>query len=147
MEQPSRAFHPAAAFTQTFSRLTLTLFVLRILADYSDRSFSFNDLAFFADRFYRWSYFHWKSSFRNYRSSSDNTTLFVRLFSAFILHGSFRLNLQFRTHLYKEYARSDYIVALRSGNCKHFFNFFSQKICHETGTISCSRNKLATVIS
>ena len=37
-----------------------------ILTDYSDRSFSFNDLAFFADRLYRWSYFHWKSSFRKF---------------------------------------------------------------------------------
>ena len=37
-----------------------------IFTDYSDRSFSFDDLAFFADRLYRWSYFHWKSSFRKF---------------------------------------------------------------------------------
>ena len=30
----------------------LTLFVLRILTDYSDASFSFNDLAFFTNWFY-----------------------------------------------------------------------------------------------
>ena len=39
---------------QTLNRQsTLTLFVFWILTDYSDRSFSFNDLAFFADRLYR----------------------------------------------------------------------------------------------
>jgi len=30
----------------------LSLFVFRIFADYSDTAFSFNDLAFFANRFY-----------------------------------------------------------------------------------------------
>jgi len=34
------------------SELTLTLFVFRILTDYSDASFSFNDLAFFTNWFY-----------------------------------------------------------------------------------------------
>ena len=33
-------------------KLTLTLFVFRILTDYSDASFSFNDLAFFTNWFY-----------------------------------------------------------------------------------------------
>ncbi len=32
--------------------LSLSLFVLRVLTDYSDGSLSFNDLAFFANRFY-----------------------------------------------------------------------------------------------
>ena len=36
----------------------LSLFVFWILADYSDTSFSFDDLTFLADRFYRSSYFH-----------------------------------------------------------------------------------------
>ena len=35
------------------SMSTLTLFVLRILTDDPDRSFSLDDLAFFADRFDR----------------------------------------------------------------------------------------------
>ena len=41
----------------------LTLFVLRILTDYSDTSFSFNNLAFFTNWFYWWSNLHVKSSF------------------------------------------------------------------------------------
>lgn len=40
----------------------LSLFVFWILADYSDTSFSFDDLTFLADRFYRSSYFHFNSS-------------------------------------------------------------------------------------
>ena len=51
---------------QVFNALALALFVFWIFTDNSDRSFSFNDLAFFADRLYRWSYFHWKSSFRKF---------------------------------------------------------------------------------
>ena len=43
--------------------LALTLFVLRILTDYSDASFSFNNLAFFTNWFYWWSNLHVKSSF------------------------------------------------------------------------------------
>ena len=43
--------------------LTLALFVLRILTDDHDASFSFDDFAFFANRFNWWSYLHSKSSF------------------------------------------------------------------------------------
>jgi hypothetical protein len=39
--------------SQTMDQSTLTLFVLWILTDNSDRTFSLNDLAFLADRFYR----------------------------------------------------------------------------------------------
>ena len=38
--------------------LALSLFVFWILADYSDTTFSFDDLAFLPDRFNRRSYFH-----------------------------------------------------------------------------------------
>ena len=38
--------------------LTLTLFVFWIFTDYSDRSFSFDDLAFFAHGLHGRSYFH-----------------------------------------------------------------------------------------
>ena len=41
-----------------FQGLTLSLFMLRVFTDYSDSSFSFDDFAFFANRFYWWSYFH-----------------------------------------------------------------------------------------
>ena len=44
-------------------KLPLTLFVLGILADNADSSLSLNDLALFADRFDRRSYFHLESSF------------------------------------------------------------------------------------
>ena len=47
-------------------KLALTLFMLRILANYSDTTFSLDDFAFLANGFYRWSYFHWKSSFRKF---------------------------------------------------------------------------------
>ena len=43
---------PAAAY-HTIQASTLTLFVFWILTDNSDRTFSLNDLAFLADRFYR----------------------------------------------------------------------------------------------
>ena len=43
----------AARFTNIPKGLALTLFVFWILTDNSDRSFSFDDLAFLADRFYR----------------------------------------------------------------------------------------------
>ena len=43
--------------------LALSLFVFWILADYSDTTFSFDDLAFLADRFYRRSNLHDESSF------------------------------------------------------------------------------------
>ena len=39
-------------------RLALALFVLRVLTDYSDASFSFDDFAFLANRFYRRSNLH-----------------------------------------------------------------------------------------
>ena len=42
-------------------KLALTLFMLRILANYSDTAFSFDDFAFFANGLYRWSYFHRKN--------------------------------------------------------------------------------------
>ena len=38
--------------------LALSLFVFGVFADDHDFSFSLNDLAFFADRFYGWFYFH-----------------------------------------------------------------------------------------
>ena len=38
--------------------LALSLFVFWILADYSDTTFSFDDLAFFADLLNGWLYFH-----------------------------------------------------------------------------------------
>ena len=44
-----------------FAKLALTLFMLRILANYSDTAFSFDDFAFFANGLYRWSYFHRKN--------------------------------------------------------------------------------------
>ena len=49
--------------TNSFQILTLSLFVSRIFADYSYSSFSFDDFAFFANRFYWWSYFHRNLSF------------------------------------------------------------------------------------
>ena len=52
-----------ASIRCTSVRLSLTLFVLRILADYSDASFSFNNFAFFTNWFYWWSNLHVKSSF------------------------------------------------------------------------------------
>ena len=67
LNNPSGCLTLQPHVTQTLNcQSTLTLFVFWILTDYSDRSFSFNDLAFFADRLYRWSYFHWKSSFRKF---------------------------------------------------------------------------------
>ena len=42
-------------------KLALTLFMLRILANYSDTTFSLDDFAFLANGFYRWSYFHRKN--------------------------------------------------------------------------------------
>jgi len=44
--------------------LSLSLFVFRIFADYSDTSFSFDDFALFANRFYWWSNLHVKPSFQ-----------------------------------------------------------------------------------
>ena len=38
--------------------LALSLFVFWVLTDHSDTTLSFNDFAFFANRFYWWSYFH-----------------------------------------------------------------------------------------
>ena len=49
--------------TTNMTVLALSLFVFWILADYSDASFSFNDFAFFTDRFNRWSNFHWNPPF------------------------------------------------------------------------------------
>ena len=43
------------------AELTLALLVLRILANYSDTTFSFDDFALLANGFYRWSYFHRKN--------------------------------------------------------------------------------------
>ena len=43
--------------------LALTLFVFWIFTNNHDASFSFNDFAFFANRFNWWSYLHSKSSF------------------------------------------------------------------------------------
>ena len=43
--------------------LSLSLFVLRILTDYSDASFSLDDFALFANRFYWWSHLHGNSPF------------------------------------------------------------------------------------
>jgi len=40
------------------SGLTLTLLVLGILTDYHDLALALDDLALFANRFYRRSYFH-----------------------------------------------------------------------------------------
>ena len=52
----NQAQYRAIGFT---AQLTLTLFVLRILADDPNAAFSLNNLAFLADRFYRRSNFHW----------------------------------------------------------------------------------------
>ena len=57
-----------------------------ILTDYSDRSFSFNDLAFLADRLYRWSYFHWKSSFRKFIKICSFLSAQIHTTHAFGLH-------------------------------------------------------------
>ena len=43
---------PAVSRLNHNPKLTLTLFMLRILTDYSDASFSFNNLAFFTNWFY-----------------------------------------------------------------------------------------------
>ena len=43
---------PALSRLNHNPKLTLTLFMLRILTDYSDASFSFNNLAFFTNWFY-----------------------------------------------------------------------------------------------
>ena len=53
----------SAALTCTKHQLALTLLVLRVLTDYSDTTFSFNDFAFFTNWFYWWSNLHVKSSF------------------------------------------------------------------------------------
>ena len=42
----------SAALTCTKHQLALTLLVLRVLTDYSDTTFSFNDFAFFTNWFY-----------------------------------------------------------------------------------------------
>ena len=52
-----------ALFYFPFGKLTLSLLVLRILTDYSDSSLSLNNLAFFANRLYRWSNLHSNSPF------------------------------------------------------------------------------------
>ena len=44
-----------------FAELSLALFMLRILANYSDTTFSFDDFAFLANGLYRWSYLHRKN--------------------------------------------------------------------------------------
>ena len=46
---------------QVFNALALALSVFRVLTDYSDTTFSFDDFAFLANGFYRWSYFHRKN--------------------------------------------------------------------------------------
>ena len=43
----------ASKQSELIDGLALSLFVFWILADYSDTTFSFDDLAFFADRFNR----------------------------------------------------------------------------------------------
>ena len=47
----------------TWKGLALTLFMLWVFTNNHNVSFSFNDFAFFANRFNWWSYFHSKSSF------------------------------------------------------------------------------------
>lgn len=51
------------AWFQSMERLSLPLFVFWVLTDYPDASFSLNNLAFFANRLYGWSYLHSSSSF------------------------------------------------------------------------------------
>ena len=48
----SRAVLQPQSLNSQTDRLTLSLFVFRVFTDYSDASLSFNNLAFFADRFY-----------------------------------------------------------------------------------------------
>jgi hypothetical protein len=58
-EQRRRAVHAAAAQNNSqtklpiFSKLALSLFVFRVFTDYSDTTFSFDNFAFFANRFNR----------------------------------------------------------------------------------------------
>ena len=47
----SDMLQPCSIIHKLYRELTLTLFVFWVLTDYSDTSLSFNDLAFFADRF------------------------------------------------------------------------------------------------
>ena len=65
MQHHQRCVHAAAQknFHKNHSlrKLALTLFMLRILANYSDTTFSLDDFAFLANGFYRWSYFHRKN--------------------------------------------------------------------------------------
>ena len=82
----------ASQFFCLMSMSTLTLFVLWILTDDSDRSFSLDDLAFFADRFDRWSYFHRKSSFHLWNVPCGPGSR--------PMHNK---SLQFRAHWYKEW--------------------------------------------
>ena len=66
-----------------YHKLSLSLFVLRILTDYSDRSFSSNNLAFFANWFYRCSNLHLNSPFKK-RSDTIISSCFPFFKSFFI---------------------------------------------------------------
>lgn len=52
--------------------LSLTLFVLRVLTDYSDAALTLDDFAFFANRFYWWSNLHSNSPFLTATRISDD---------------------------------------------------------------------------
>ena len=62
--QPHKNFNDVVIKKATHRKqcqLALSLFVFRILTDHANTAFSFNDFAFFANRFHWWSNLHNKS--------------------------------------------------------------------------------------
>ena len=113
-----------------------------ILADYSDTSFSFDDLTFLADRFYRSSYFHlnppffpffWLNSHEGIplRDFLTSGPMAIRMFlwgnrcAATRLHGDHSVFSAFFAHKNRaSHKRSVYSIALRFGKSKNYFRVF-----------------------
>ena len=60
-------------------KLTLTLFVLRVVTNHHDAAFALGDFAFFTDRFNRRSYFHLKYLLKVPRLSTGEQQVYVYL--------------------------------------------------------------------
>ena len=73
----SRSYLIVSTRLSQSAELTLALLVLRILANYSDTTFSLDDFALLANGFYRWSYFHRKNPpFTSFVLRASSTTGF-----------------------------------------------------------------------
>ena len=92
--------------------LALSLFVFWILADYSDTTFSFDDLAFLADRFNRWSYFHVNPPF-SFLAKTHSCAC------------SWWKNPVFAHKKERIHKSSSYSIASSLKIASHFFQFFS----------------------